>query len=55
MKDFSSWHSAIHNAKTSLALKTVGEEPAHFLNRLALFGDGDNKLTDEQLSTFQLE
>ena len=54
MKDFSFWRGAIHNAKTSLLLKSVGEDLANFKNQSNLLGD-ESKLTEAQLETLRLE
>ncbi len=54
MKDFPFWRGAIHNAKTALVLKAVGEELANFKNQSNLLGD-EAKLTDAQLTTLRLE
>jgi hypothetical protein len=54
VKDFSFWRGAIHNAKTSLVLKSVGEDLANFKNQSNLLGD-ETKLSEAQLETLRLE
>lgn len=54
MKDFSFWRGAIHNAKTVLVLKSVGEDLANYKNQSNLLGD-EAKLTEAQLETLRLE
>jgi hypothetical protein len=55
MKDFPFWRGAIYNAKTPVILKSVGEDLANFQKQTGLFGDGEKKLTDEQVATLRLE
>ena len=54
MKDFPFWRGAIHNAKTVLVLKAVGEDLANFKNQSNLLSD-EVKLTEAQLETLRLE
>lgn len=54
MKDFPFWRSAIHNAKTALILKSVGEDLANFKNQADFIGDKP-KLNEAQLETLRLE
>ena len=54
MKNISFWRGAIHNAKTVLILKSVGEDLANFKNQSNLLGD-ETKLTEAQLETLRLE
>lgn len=55
MKDLPYWRTAISNAKTALILKAVGEELAQFQKQTELLGDGDKKLSEEQVATLRLE
>ena len=54
MKDFPFWRSAIHNAKTALILKAVGEDLANYKNQATLLDD-TTKLNTAQLETLRLE
>jgi hypothetical protein len=54
VKDLAFWRGAIHNAKSVLILKSVGEELANFKNQSNLLGD-EVKLTEAQLETLRLE
>lgn len=54
MKDFAFWRSAIHNVKSALILKSVGEDLANYKNQANLLGD-EAKLTEAQLETLRLE
>ena len=54
MKDFPFWRGAIHNAKTVLILKSIGEDLANLKNQANLLGD-ENKLNEAQLETLRLE
>lgn len=53
MRDFSFWQGEIYNAKTTLILKSVGEDLAQFQNQTKLFGDEEKKLTDDQVATLR--
>jgi len=55
MKDFPFWRGAIYNAKTPLILKAVGEDLAQFQKQSGLFGDGEKKLTDDQVVTLRTQ
>ena len=54
MKDLPFWRGAIHNAKTLLVLKSVGEDLASHKNQSDLLND-EVKLTEAQLETLRLE
>lgn len=54
MKDIAFWRGAIHNAKTLLVLKSVGEDLANHKNQSNLLKD-EVKLTEAQLETLRLE
>ncbi len=54
MKDFPFWRGAIHNAKTALVLKAVGEDLANYKNQATLLDD-TTKLNEAQLETLRLE
>ncbi len=54
MKDLPFWRGAIHNAKTVLVLKSVGEDLATFKNQADFIGDKP-KLNEAQLETLRLE
>ena len=53
MKDFPFWRGAIHNAKTPLILKAVGEDLSNFQAQSGLFGDQEAKLTTDQVGNLR--